>query len=157
MSIAASSSSRRLLTTSARSYSGFFQRPAQVPTLRETQLAATKDAKVAFPHTPPQVDSRQSPNYPKTWSETQQPKDLAYQGPRFEQINYELQPQPLSAMEMIQREPIRLVQSRIAMCDGGRGALGHPKVFINLDKGVKACPYCGLRYEKDHSAHSSHH
>lgn len=108
-----------MLSTSARSAAGFFQRPAQVPTLRETQIA-TKEPKVAMPHTPPQaVGEPQSPNYPTTWSATQQPKELAFRGPRFEQITPELQPQPLSAMEMIQREPIRLVQGRIAMCDGG--------------------------------------
>lgn len=72
-----------------------------------------------MPHTPPHIPAQQSPNYPKTWSQFQQPKELAYRGPRFEQISPELQPQPLSAMEMIQREPIRLVQSRIAVCDGG--------------------------------------
>ena len=39
----------------------------------------------------------------------------------------------------------RLVQ---VSCDGGGGPLGHPKVYINLDKpGPQSCPYCGLRYE----------
>jgi hypothetical protein len=40
-------------------------------------------------------------------------------GPRFEQINYDLQPLPLAAMEMISREPIRLTPKRIIECDGG--------------------------------------
>lgn len=63
-------------------------------------------------------------------------------GPRFEQIDMRFQPQPLAAIEMIQREPIRLSSKRIAACDGGGGPLGHPRVFINLDKpGAKACPY----------------
>ena len=36
-------------------------------------------------------------------------------------------------------------------CDGGGGALGHPKVYINLDKkGPHACIYCGLMYEYAH-------
>lgn len=89
-------------------------------------------------------------------------------GPRFEQTVYELQPTPLSAMQMISEEPIRLVEQRVASCDGGEckdltwsvtrllswsdqltcvvsghtggGSLGHPRVFINLDKpGPKAC------------------
>lgn len=86
-------------------------------------------------------------------------------GPRFEQTVYELQPIPLSAMQMISEEPIRLVEERVASCDGGSyrivwifpvtgqgliilislssaggGSLGHPKVFINVDKpGPKAC------------------
>jgi uncharacterized Zn-finger protein len=42
-------------------------------------------------------------------------------------------------------------------CDGGGGALGHPKIFINLDRsGPQACIYCGLRFEMDHS-HAHHH
>ena len=42
-------------------------------------------------------------------------------------------------------------------CDGGGGALGHPKVFINLDpSGPQSCIYCGLRFEMDHS-HAHHH
>lgn len=40
-------------------------------------------------------------------------------GPRFEQTNMELQPTPLSAMQLISEEPIRLVEQRIASCDGG--------------------------------------
>lgn len=40
-------------------------------------------------------------------------------GPRFEQTIYELQPTPLSAMQMISEEPIRLVEERVASCDGG--------------------------------------
>lgn len=107
----------------------------------------------------------------------------AMRGPRFEQAAMELQPQPLAAIELIAEEPIRLVPTRIAACDGGEsplhfhrletaspsgdmsrhrtsivqrgqtrkdaddalgslgsGALGHPKVYINLDKpGPKAC------------------
>ena len=35
-------------------------------------------------------------------------------------------------------------------CDGGGGALGHPKVYINLDDGKPvSCIYCGLRYVFD--------
>ena len=38
-------------------------------------------------------------------------------------------------------------------CDGGGGALGHPRVYINLDPdGPQTCGYCGLRFvlDKDH-------
>lgn len=32
-------------------------------------------------------------------------------------------------------------------CDGGKGALGHPRVFLNLgDKGAVECPYCGHEF-----------
>ncbi|PWN25281.1 hypothetical protein BDZ90DRAFT_234128 [Jaminaea rosea] len=161
LSSAPASSSRLALRTFSSTptpLAGFFQRPAQVPTLRDTQTTpdtTSKDtSKVAYPHTVPGYPAEQSPNYPATWSKTQQPRDEAWKGPRFEQMNAEMQPMPLSAMAMIAKEPIRLVQGRKAMCDGGKGALGHPRVFINLDKaGPKACPWCGLRYEQDHGDH----
>ncbi|MGF1562452.1 MAG: zinc-finger domain-containing protein [Geminicoccaceae bacterium] len=32
-------------------------------------------------------------------------------------------------------------------CDGGRGALGHPREFLTLaDGGETTCKYCGRRY-----------
>jgi uncharacterized Zn-finger protein len=43
-------------------------------------------------------------------------------------------------------ETITVAATTLA-CDGGGGALGHPRVFLNL--GAEAtidCPYCGRRY-----------
>jgi NADH dehydrogenase (ubiquinone) Fe-S protein 6 len=48
----------------------------------------------------------------------------------------------LSAEEMIAEEPIRVVHGNRAVCDGGGGALGHPRVFIPLDKPDDIFP-CG--------------
>jgi uncharacterized Zn-finger protein len=33
-------------------------------------------------------------------------------------------------------------------CDGGGGALGHPKVYLKIepDKGAIVCPYCSRTY-----------
>jgi len=32
-------------------------------------------------------------------------------------------------------------------CDGGDGALGHPRVFLNMgDRREIDCPYCGRRF-----------
>ncbi|KAG6336580.1 hypothetical protein ID866_2518 [Astraeus odoratus] len=76
----------------------------------------------------------QAPNYTATWSTNQRPRPAARSGPRFEQTAMELQPNPLSAMELIANEPVRIVHGRKAVCDGGGGPLGHPKIFINLDK-----------------------
>ncbi|KAI6133057.1 ubiquinone oxidoreductase 20 kd subunit [Pisolithus croceorrhizus] len=93
----------------------------------------------------------QAPNYPTPWSTNQRPRPAARSGPRFEQTAMELQPNPLSALELIANEPVRIVQGRRAVCDGGGGPLGHPKIFINLDKpGPHACGYCcsGLRFEQ---------
>lgn len=44
---------------------------------------------------------------------------------------------------MIAEEPIRLVHGNRASCDGGGGPLGHPKVFIPLDKPGEVFP-CGV-------------
>ncbi|OJT15822.1 Lactobacillus shifted protein [Trametes pubescens] len=74
----------------------------------------------------------QAPNLATTWSTSQRPRPQPQSSPRFEQTIMELQPNPLSAMEMISREPIRVVNGRKAVCDGGGGPLGHPKIFINL-------------------------
>lgn len=119
---------------------GFFARP---PAATNPNLPRKKTSNaVAQPHKPPHVPSEQAPNKSTTWSESQNPRELAMRGPRFEQLNFDLQPKPLSAMEMISREPIRLTTKRIIECDGGDGPLGHPKIFINLDKpGPKGCPY----------------
>ncbi|MBL8674243.1 MAG: zinc-finger domain-containing protein, partial [Rhodospirillales bacterium] len=40
---------------------------------------------------------------------------------------------------------------------GGGGALGHPKVFLNLGKdGEVHCPYCGRLYRLKAGAHVHH-
>lgn len=39
------------------------------------------------------------------------------------------------------------VEDTTVGCDGGGGAQGHPKVFLNLaGVGHVDCPYCGRRY-----------
>ncbi|KAK0478360.1 zinc-finger domain-containing protein [Armillaria novae-zelandiae] len=96
----------------------------------------------------------QAPNFPTTWSANQQPRPLGQSNPRFEQTAMETQPAPLSAMQLISEEPIRLVDGRKAVCDGGNGPLGHPKIYINLDQaGPRSCGYCGLRFQQNHHAH----
>lgn len=102
----------------------------------------------------------QAPNYAAQWSTNQRARPAAGENPRFEQTNMELQPNPLSAMEMIDNEPIRLVDGRKASCDGGEyqssiycfnierlfaggGPLGHPKVYINLVRlSLSFLPFC---------------
>lgn len=42
---------------------------------------------------------------------------------------------------------ILTVDSPKVACDGGKGALGHPRVFLNMQgKGQIDCPYCGRRF-----------
>ncbi|GAA5854950.1 hypothetical protein JCM8547_002319 [Rhodosporidiobolus lusitaniae] len=135
-----------------------FKSIARAPAARSflnARLAHNQVARVpAAPHTPPHVGTAQAPNRAVTWSKSQAARTDAMVGPRFEQTAEQYQPRPLAAIELIQEEPIRLVQGRVAACDGGGGALGHPRIFINLDKkGPHGCTYCGIRYEQDHHHH----
>ena len=37
-----------------------------------------------------------------------------------------------------------------AACDGGSGALGHPRVYLAIDRSGRAiCPYCGRVFARD--------
>lgn len=36
------------------------------------------------------------------------------------------------AIKLVAEEPVSGVEARVVSCDGGGGALGHPKVYINL-------------------------
>lgn len=97
---------------------------------------------------------QQAENRATTWSKSQQPKADAMVGPRFEQIDISTQPNPMAAIDLIAEEPIRFVNTRVTHCDGGGGTLGHPKVYINLDKpGPHPCTYCGIRFEKTAGHH----
>src|SRR5580700_100975 len=44
-----------------------------------------------------------------------------------------LQPAPEAAIEYIHKQPVRWTHERVAVCDGGGGPLGHPRIFINVD------------------------
>ncbi|EPQ60632.1 hypothetical protein GLOTRDRAFT_68441 [Gloeophyllum trabeum ATCC 11539] len=126
-----------------------------------TRTASTSSSVPAAAPDPPSQQSSvapapQAPNAVKPWSTSQRPRPQGRSGPRFEQTKMELQPNPLSAMAMISEEPTRIVHGRKAVCDGGGGPLGHPKIFINLDQpGPHTCGYCGLRFEQ--APHHGHH
>ena len=55
--------------------------------------------------------------------------------------------------------PVIEVAARVALCDGGGGAMGHPIEYVQLDRkdgrSVATCGYCGLRYKMAAGAH--HH
>ncbi|KAM9308259.1 NADH dehydrogenase [ubiquinone] iron-sulfur protein 6, mitochondrial [Gastrophryne carolinensis] len=59
------------------------------------------------------------------------------------------------AINLIAEQPVNESASRIVSCDGGGGALGHPKVYINLDKETKTgtCGYCGLQFKQQQHHH----
>jgi uncharacterized Zn-finger protein len=52
-------------------------------------------------------------------------------------------------MPAMSAEPVETVEvsTMSVACDGGPGAAGHPKVYLNLAKdGQIDCPYCGKRF-----------
>ena len=58
-------------------------------------------------------------------------------------------------------EPPEIIEidSATIACDGGGGALGHPRVFLNMgDEAHIDCPYCGRQYvlKADVAAPASH-
>ncbi len=60
----------------------------------------------------------------------------------------EKQVNPNFAINLVHEVPPIEVNGNHVYCDGGgHPGLGHPKVYINLDKpGYHTCGYCGLRY-----------
>ncbi|EFQ33344.1 zinc-finger domain-containing protein [Colletotrichum graminicola] len=93
----------------------------------------------------------QAPNRAVIWSRSQKPRAEAMTGPRFEQTDFSLQPQPYAAIELIHQEPVRWTHKRVVACDGGGGPAGHPRIFINTDKPeICTCNYCGLPFANEH-------
>ncbi|KAI9720347.1 MAG: hypothetical protein M1828_005731 [Chrysothrix sp. TS-e1954] len=92
----------------------------------------------------------QAPNRAETWAAHQRPRSEAMVGPRFEQAIMEDQPRPLSAMELIHKQPVRWTHSKQVSCDGGGGPLGHPRIFINVQKPqICMCTYCGVPFANE--------
>ncbi len=50
------------------------------------------------------------------------------------------------------------VSDRTVACDGGEGALGHPRIFMTIVTDRVMCPYCSRIYVlKPGAGHSSGH
>ncbi|KFA75008.1 hypothetical protein S40288_02218 [Stachybotrys chartarum IBT 40288] len=138
----------RSLRTSNRAFSTSMRRfEAAVP-------ANTKPDTTELSEKTTPKEIAQSPNRATVWSRSQRPRSQAMSGPRFEQTDFSLQawlamdPQPLAAIELIHKEPVRWTHDRVVACDGGGGPTGHPRVFINTDKPeIAACGYCGLPFK----------
>ena len=44
-------------------------------------------------------------------------------------------------------EDLIYVEATPVFCDGGKGALGHPGVYLTIgDSGNASCPYCGRHF-----------
>ncbi len=55
-------------------------------------------------------------------------------------------------------ETIEVSEPQVA-CDGGGGALGHPRVFLHIDTDAGnsvTCPYCSRTYVLGHDAQHGH-
>lgn len=61
----------------------------------------------------------QSPNVPTPWSTNQNPKPNAWDTARAEQVDVSFQPDALSAMGLVREQPVAMLHSRTAVCDGG--------------------------------------
>lgn len=61
----------------------------------------------------------QSHNRATIWSDSQRIRPAPHSGPRFEQIEQSLQPNPASAIELIAQVPVIMTEARKAACDGG--------------------------------------
>jgi uncharacterized Zn-finger protein len=50
------------------------------------------------------------------------------------------------------------VETTTVACDGGGGAMGHPRVYLTLGKeGEVECPYCSRRYVLKEGATAAAH
>jgi uncharacterized Zn-finger protein len=48
---------------------------------------------------------------------------------------------PVEAAEIVETDSTRVA------CDGGGGALGHPRIFLEMgDEAQVECPYCDKRF-----------
>uniref|UniRef100_A0AC35U1A0 NADH dehydrogenase [ubiquinone] iron-sulfur protein 6, mitochondrial n=1 Tax=Rhabditophanes sp. KR3021 TaxID=114890 RepID=A0AC35U1A0_9BILA len=69
----------------------------------------------------------------------------------------EKQVNPNVGMDLIAQVPSTPCEDSVISCNGGHDVLGHPKVYINLDKpGHHACGYCGLRFHNVHVTKEEH-
>lgn len=52
----------------------------------------------------------------------------------------------------------KVVDTYKVACDGGEGALGHPRVWLTIPHDTKfvECPYCDCRFEASAHAHDDH-
>ena len=59
--------------------------------------------------------------------------------------------------EVVPSEIIK-VDDRVVACDGGGGALGHPRVWLRIVAQDVVCPYCSRQYVLNEGAghHEAH-
>ncbi len=56
-------------------------------------------------------------------------------------------------MMVTEAPEVVLVSTRRVCCDGGEGALGHPRVYLDMgDDDKVVCPYCDREFVFDENA-----
>ncbi len=55
-------------------------------------------------------------------------------------------PRPDAAPDALRPFEIIHVDSPVVACDGGDGALGHPRVWLRIVAHEIVCPYCSRQY-----------
>ena len=60
--------------------------------------------------------------------------------------------------EGVTPEDVTLVETRSVSCDGGKGPLGHPLIWMRIEHDQVTCPYCARTYRlKDGAGDDGHH
>jgi NADH dehydrogenase (ubiquinone) Fe-S protein 6 len=146
---------RALTTTAVLSAPTADSTVAPSPTAPTESTPTPDSATIRTPDGAVSPDSSlQAPNRAGVWAPSQRPRSQAMVGPRFEQTDYALQPQPWAAIELIHKQHVRWTHDRVVACDGGGGPEGHPRVYINTDKPeIAVCGYCGLPFANEHHRH----
>lgn len=63
----------------------------------------------------------------------------------------------MSATQNSSQDVVLVTQKRVA-CDGGGGALGHPKTYLDMGVDTEVtCKYCGRVFKLDKDAPSGDH
>lgn len=65
---------------------------------------------------------------------------------------------PMSTQQAQKAQPETIIVHQVAVpCDGGNGALGHPRVFLAADHDGVTCPYCSRTYKLAEGASAHGH
>ena len=57
------------------------------------------------------------------------------------------EPQPIETAMNTPAPEVIVVEKRRIACDGGGGALGHPRVYLEMGQGTEVeCPYCDRKF-----------
>jgi uncharacterized Zn-finger protein len=66
-----------------------------------------------------------------------------------------------STIEIVMNTPapeVIVVEKRRIACDGGGGALGHPRVYLEMGSGTEVeCPYCDRKFVLSKAAAEADH